>query len=113
KLAVTFDALLKFDLADAKATMPEVISAIDSDAEQDTATVRFSFAGKVDVRTFREDASFIVDVSPMEGQRGEAAPRSDSLASAAAELSTWVKSPPPMSDAGPPARPAAPASTGA
>src|SRR5262245_31044055 len=59
KLTLTFDALLKFDLADAKAALPGVIGAVDTEIAQDTAVVRFIFAGKVDVRTFREDLSYI------------------------------------------------------
>jgi hypothetical protein len=68
KLTLTFDALLKFDLADAKAALPGVIGAVDTEIDQDSAVVRFIFAGKVDVRTFREDLSYIVDVTPMESR---------------------------------------------
>ena len=63
KLTLTFDALLRFDLADAKATLPPVIEAIDSELDQEAVLVRFTFSGKVDVRTFREDNSYVVDVS--------------------------------------------------
>ena len=71
KLTLTFDALLKFDLADAKATLPPVIGAIDTDIEQDAATVRFSFVGPVDVRTFRENLAYIVDVTSMEAKESQ------------------------------------------
>ncbi len=88
KLTLTFDALLKFDLADAQATLPAVVGAIDSEIDHDTVVVRFTFAGKVDVRTFREDTSFIVDVTPMEkkSERREGAAASDDLSAVAAEL---------------------------
>src|SRR5260370_20623220 len=68
KLSLTFDALLKFDLADAKATLPAVIGAIDSDIEQDASTVRFTFVSPVDVRTFRENLAYVVDVTSMEAK---------------------------------------------
>ena len=62
RLTLTFDALLEFDLADAKATLPRMVGGIDSELDQDTAVVRFMFAEEVDVRTFREDISYVVDV---------------------------------------------------
>src|SRR6185436_10169569 len=81
KLTLTFDAMLKFDLADAKATLPASISAIDSETEPSAAVVRFSFTGKVDVRTFREDNSYVVDVSSPDARaaRREGSVRSDEL----------------------------------
>jgi tetratricopeptide (TPR) repeat protein len=88
KLTLVFDAMLRFDLADAEATLPAVISAIDSEAEQDSVRVRFTFAGKVDVRTFREDNSYVVDVSAarkaadsQDNPAQEHSVRSDELAS--------------------------------
>src|SRR5262245_51579797 len=66
KLTLTFDGALKFDLADAVATLPDAIKSIDGEYDHDSATVRFDFAGNVDVRTFREDNSYVVDVSPVE-----------------------------------------------
>ena len=96
KLTLTFDALLKFDLADAKATLPPVIGAIDTDIEQDAATVRFSFAGPVDVRTFRENLTYIVDVTSMEAKdsQPESKPRSDELSEMAADLAARTRAPP-------------------
>src|SRR5262249_43137445 len=97
KLTLTFDSLLKFDLADAKATLPPVIGAIDSDVEQDASTVRFSFVGPVDVRTFRENLTYIVDVTSMEAknQAVESKPtKSDELSEMAADLAARTKAPP-------------------
>src|SRR5262245_20409688 len=71
RLTLTFDALLRFDLADAKATLPPVITAIESEIDQDAVQVRFAFGGKADVRTFREDLSYMVDVASSEA-RGRA-----------------------------------------
>jgi len=101
KLTLTFDALLKFDLADAKAALPGVIGAVDTEIDQDSAVVRFIFAGKVDVRTFREDLSYIVDVTPMESlsERQERAVKPDELSATAMDLAARSKAPPASFDA--------------
>ncbi len=44
KLTLTFDAMLRFDLADAKATLPPMIESIDSEADHDAVLVRFNFS---------------------------------------------------------------------
>ena len=109
KLTLTFDALLKFDLADAKAALPGVIGAVDTEIDQDSAVVRFIFAGKVDVRTFREELSYIVDVTPMESrsERQERAIKPDELSATAMELAARSKTPPAGFEA-PQTMPAAP-----
>jgi hypothetical protein len=95
KLTLTFDAVLKFDLADAQATLPRAVGAIDSALDREAVLVRFTFADKVDVRTFREGLSYIVDVTPMEGrsERQEGAVRGDDLPAVAAELAARAKAP--------------------
>ena len=107
RLTLTFDALLKFDLADAKATLPPVIASIDSEIDQEAVLVRFAFGGKVDVRTFREDLSYVVDVTPTEAksQRSEASVRSDELSAFVADLANR-KAPPPAAVQAPPTMPA-------
>ena len=107
RLTLTFDALLKFDLADAKATLPPVIASIDSEIEQEAVLVRFAFGGKVDVRTFREDLSYVVDVTPTEAKspRPEASVRSDELSAFVADLANR-KAPPPAAAQAPPTMPA-------
>ena len=107
RLTLTFDALLKFDLADAKATLPPVIASIDSEIDQEAVLVRFAFGGKVDVRTFREDLSYVVDVTPTEAksQRSEASVRSDELSAFVADLANR-KAPPPAAVPAPPTMPA-------
>jgi tetratricopeptide (TPR) repeat protein len=89
KLTLTFNGSYKFDLADAVATLPMSITGIDSEFDHDSVVVRFSFANKVDIRTFREDNSYVVDVSIPEGRvtpRQDGAVRSDELSTVAAEL---------------------------
>ena len=107
RLTLTFDALLKFDLADAKATLPPVIASIDSEIEQEAVLVRFAFGGKVDVRTFREDTSYVVDVTPTAAKspRSETSVRSDELSAFVAHLANR-NAPPPAAVAVPPTVPA-------
>jgi tetratricopeptide (TPR) repeat protein len=62
KLTVQFDAPLRFDLADAHAALPPSVASIDARPEPGKTAVQFDFTGAPDVRTFREDNNFIVDV---------------------------------------------------
>ncbi len=62
RLTLTFDAPLTFDLTDAEAALPATVAAINAEAESNSALVRFSFLAKVDVRTFRDGNSYVVDV---------------------------------------------------
>jgi hypothetical protein len=68
-LSLVFDAPLKFDLADAKASPPPMIETIDTELREHSTIVRFNFIGNVDVRTFREDESYVVDVGAVEPVR--------------------------------------------
>jgi hypothetical protein len=76
KLALRFEAPLKFDLGDALALLPPTVAGIEVNSHDDAATVRFSLVGLTDVRTFREDNNFIVDIVPLSTSEG----RRDSLA---------------------------------
>ena len=58
RLTLTFDAPIKFDLADVVAALPRAIGGIDAELRDDSALVRFNFLAKVDVRTFRDDGSY-------------------------------------------------------
>src|SRR5436853_363815 len=73
------------------------IGAIDSEPDQDAVLVRFKFSSRVDVRTFREDNSYVVDVGPADAKpaRQEGAVRSDDLAALAVELMARKNAPPP------------------
>ena len=68
RLKVIFEESLRFDLADAKALLPPTIEVITSEIGEEQTTVSFGFIGKVDVRTFREDNNYVVDISPASGQ---------------------------------------------
>ncbi len=72
RLTLVFDAPLRFDLAEAKAWLPPNVMSIDTEPSPDAVGVRFNFVGKVDVRTFREDNNYVVDVvTPDASGRGE------------------------------------------
>ncbi len=77
KFTLKFARPLRFDLADAKLASAEGVGGIDAVQEMDSAEVKFSFSGPVDVRGFREDFNFVVDVSALDERpmvRGDAAP---------------------------------------
>ena len=99
RLSLTFDAALRFDLADARATLPPMVESIESEADQDAAVVRFNFGARVDVRTFREDNSFVVDVETADRKtaRQEGSVPSDELSTLAAELADRANATPPAS----------------
>jgi tetratricopeptide (TPR) repeat protein len=96
KLTLTFDAALQFDLADAKAALPSMVEAVDSEMDQSAALVRFKFSAKVDLRTFREDNSYVVDVSAAEvkSERQDDTVRSDELSTVTVELMARKGTPP-------------------
>jgi len=102
KLTLTFDGAFKFDLADAVAALPPMISSIDSELDRETAIVRFGFASKVDVRTFREDNSYVLDVSAADAkpEARDGTGRPDELSALAAELA--IRASRPTDDAEPP-----------
>lgn len=62
-LKVAVDRAIKWDIADAVASLPQTLQSVSADTAADSSAVTFVLKGKPDVRTFREDASFIVDVS--------------------------------------------------
>ena len=83
KLTLTFEAPLRFDLADVQATLPPMIGAIEAKSGEETVLLSFEFIGKVDVRTFREDNNYIVDIQPLR-PRAEEGDKLFDLAAAAA-----------------------------
>jgi tetratricopeptide (TPR) repeat protein len=62
RLTLTFDAPIKFDLADAQSALPRAIGGIDSELRDDSAQVRFSLLAKIDVRSFRDDGGYVLDI---------------------------------------------------
>jgi tetratricopeptide (TPR) repeat protein len=62
RLILNFDAPLTFDLADAQASMPAGVQEISSELESDSSLVRFLLGGQVDLRTFRDENGYVVDI---------------------------------------------------
>jgi tetratricopeptide (TPR) repeat protein len=62
RLILNFDTPLVFDLADAQAAMPKVVEDISSELDEDSALVRFIFNTKADLRSFRDENGYVVDV---------------------------------------------------
>jgi len=109
-LTLSFSAALRFDLAEAKLALPKVVDSIEASRDTVTAMVRFSFSQPADVRTFREDSNYVVDVSPIDVKSGRAAAAAPPAAGPA--LLPAVRAPqtapkaPPAAAPEPPAQPA-------
>src|SRR6185503_2099485 len=65
KLTLMFAAPLKFELGEAKLALPPAVGSIDAKLDVDSSEVRFTFAKQADIRSFREDFNYIVDVIPI------------------------------------------------
>jgi tetratricopeptide (TPR) repeat protein len=61
-LTLTFDAPLKFDLVDVEAALPSTVAAIKTQLQDTSASVHFDLPGRIDVRTFRDENGYAVDV---------------------------------------------------
>jgi predicted negative regulator of RcsB-dependent stress response len=72
-LSLSFSSALTFDLADAKVAMPANIESIKQKAEGDTSRVDIALIGEADVKAFREDKTYVVDVAFEESQKPQAA----------------------------------------
>src|SRR5262249_54848145 len=68
KLTLVFDKMLKFDLSAAKSPLPPMVASIDSETGDQSTSVTFSFIGKIDLRTFREDNNFVLDIMTLDGR---------------------------------------------
>jgi len=73
RLVLNFDAPLTFDLADAQSALPEGVQAINSELETDSSVVRFVFGVSVDVRTFRDEKGYVVDIVNPDGSAAQGA----------------------------------------
>ena len=62
KVILNFDQPIRWDLADAKSTMPPTLESIDAADEFDSVAVIFSLNGEPEVHTFREERSIVVDI---------------------------------------------------
>lgn len=71
--SLSFSSALTFDLADAKIAMPANIESIKQKAEGDTSRVDIALIGEVDVKAFREDKTYVVDVAFEQAQKPQTA----------------------------------------
>ena len=63
KLTLFFNAVLNFDLADAKIASPANIASINQKISGEQSAVEISLIGDVDIHSFREDRNYNVDVA--------------------------------------------------
>ncbi len=63
KLTLLFNAVLNFDLADAKIASPANIASINQKIVGEQSAVEISLIGDVDIHSFREDRNYNVDVA--------------------------------------------------
>jgi tetratricopeptide (TPR) repeat protein len=73
KLTLSFNAILSFDLADAKVAAPPNIASINQKIQGDTSAVDITMIGDVDVHSFREDKNYIVDVAFQQSDKSPSA----------------------------------------
>lgn len=74
KLSLLFNAPLTFDLADAKVAAPPNVASINQRMDGDKSVVEAELIGDVDVHSFREEKSYIIDVAFTQNDRMPAAP---------------------------------------
>src|SRR3984893_5223846 len=110
RLIVLFDAPLRFDLADAQTAPPAGVATIAARPGAGKTAVQFDFTNSPDVRTFREDNNFIVDVLAAEPKDvpAELAARANMSPPGAAPASPG-SAPPKVAAEGPPGPDRAPA----
>lgn len=73
-VTLVFAARVKFDFGEIKASLPATVKAIESFDQNDTVSVRFALTGKADVRMFREDRNYVVDIGASDAKEAVAAP---------------------------------------
>jgi tetratricopeptide (TPR) repeat protein len=95
KLTLLFNAVLSFDLADAKEAAPSNIASIKQKAEADATAVEITMIGDVDVHSFREEKNYIVDVAFQQGDKSSAltSPASELLRAPAATVPSPADAP--------------------
>ena len=87
KLTLQFNAVLNFDLADAKVAAPPNVASISQKIDGETSAVEITLIGDVDVHSFREDKNYIIDVAfQQSGKSSALSPAAAALNAAAAAM---------------------------
>ena len=91
RLALSFNAPLTFDLADAKLAAPSNIASITQQIEGAAATVAVNFIGDVNVHSFREEKNYIIDVAFDQSEKVPLLPAATAQASPETKPATSAK----------------------
>ena len=86
KLTLFFNAVLNFDLADAKVAAPANIASISQKISGESSAVEVALIGDVDVHSFREDRNYIIDVAFQPAEKPQASVPSAAAVPAAPAL---------------------------
>jgi hypothetical protein len=70
-VTLSFEAPLKFDLGEAVAALPPTLSGIEPQSHEQSAALRFNLAAKTEVRTFRDDKGYVVDIVDPNAKRAQ------------------------------------------
>ncbi len=81
KLTLSFNAMLTFDLADAKVAAPSNVASINQRIDGELSAVEVALIGDVDVHSFREEKNYIIDIAFQQAEKPSALPSSASDAS--------------------------------
>src|SRR6185437_7869570 len=90
KFVLSFDRQIKWDLADAVASMPPTLKSIDADIDYDSVAINFVLNGKPKVRSFHEDRGIVVDIGLDGAPPKQAAARPEPTAAPAAPAARAV-----------------------
>jgi tetratricopeptide (TPR) repeat protein len=91
RLALTFTPGLTFDLADAKLSAPTNVASIGQASDRSRSAVEFALIGDVDVHSFREDKSYVVDIGYQPKEKPVAAAKLPGVAPVAAKAGSAEK----------------------
>lgn len=70
-LTLTFDAPVKIDLGDVLTALPPSVGAVKTQIGDGAATVQFDFLAKVEVRSFRDENGYAVDIVDPEAKAND------------------------------------------
>jgi tetratricopeptide (TPR) repeat protein len=74
KLTLQFNAVLNFDLADAKIAAPPNIASINQKVDPTVTAVEIAMIGDVDVHSFLEEKNYIIDVAFQQPEKAKELP---------------------------------------